>query len=601
MLHPKLKQTAKLIIAQCIFDHKALPASLISKLTRYSLDTVYQTLKAPEFESVKIPISHHKYNRSSVRLHTLSPIGEKYLGRFRNPEAVHAAVAMSYYRLPSTWYLLERYNKSSELLWSLTPWRPSEKSPWFDGLFCLRYSGNKAKLMGFVNLDTFTDPALYFDYIQAWIELLKSIVSMSHAPARLVIFAPEMNRTLYNYLSKSFENQPGEIMFWGLEGYNNYFQLHLPLYKGWKKHSFAQPVLRTFLDKDRFDHEIRFSPFPKSVTEKSTSSDPSFFAFKELPTLSRPAPRILRRVGEYPTLPLSEYAKYFSWSKKLKKELRSKFRYLEDEGYLRKITVKNEGYALTEKGVLLVAGVNGVGVDEARRFLGRPDEIKRFKRERRHLTSSKQAAMYLQSKLDVIHWEFLNTRIRFEKISFPFGNQTAKQVVVEPDSILYLKDKNSGNPEALWLELDRGTRQGEERVRRQLEKYFLIMMAKLQPKPIAPVLYIVDADENSETRLAYIARLLEHIGRRYQQYIPPQVFILTTMEELFSDTDTPFGERQFRTILAGEEIQWMAFDDCWEAWMKRAKNYRGRPGGCCDRKLIALISPDPENGGDSND
>jgi hypothetical protein len=172
-------------IGRFLFDNPWCSAALIGRFLELGRTSLGRLSNGALFERVQVP---QPDQRGYQALYALTAEGSRrVMNAYRPPRLLAEALLLAYQRLERSREALAGLAGEGRLTWSLSPWRPSRRAPYFDALFALKNRDQKAALIA---LASPPDPAKldwYLDLLAAWNRWRKDARA---APAALVLLEP---------------------------------------------------------------------------------------------------------------------------------------------------------------------------------------------------------------------------------------------------------------------------------------------------------------------------------------------------------------------------------------------------------------------------
>ncbi len=481
------------------------------------------------YERLRVPsISKRGYQD----VYALKALAQKlFFGVNRHPRYLADAFLMQYNRLEYTREKLTGYHQAKLISWSISPWRPGRSGLYFDALFPLNLSPGRSILTIMAN--PIPDGGLNWllDLLKVWSRWRHQNQDL---PALLFLNTPILDRSSRRYLAEYAPWLPNSFVGYHAPDSGKPGQEPIELLWPTKARSFP-PQLKYLptapterIRQDDFITDARQTPFrsASSLERWSTKSVDERAASIQFFLHTCPSEIInLKMIAQFPGLPL----KFYQQLDARKKAMRNRpavFSDLFQAGLVIEAEDLPGYYFPTEKGLTVLGHLFGIKTETANQYLGwplRPNQLRVWKEHQEVVTNF---MLRLIAEKRLLDWNYNNVRFVFEKIQpHSFIPKKYKHVIILPDStgILRLKDNRLGR---FWLEVDRGTRQGERLVQK-LEKYFVIWHSTLASTLIPPLVYIVDVAQGHDwTRLETVVRILEALGKKYDR--SPCNILLTT-------------------------------------------------------------------------
>jgi hypothetical protein len=492
------------------------------------------------FERVRVPRGDA---RGYQDLYALTGQGQKELvGRYRSPGTLAEALLLSFSRLSLARDLLASLHKTERLIWSISPWKPRTRSPYFDALLGLDLGEGRAVLAALVTPLSTARWEWYTDLVREWENWRKSSDPL---PTLLVLWEPPLPQRLLEALwTRVPGNLAGDILV--LQGDHGWMSL-LGMAKPGRIIASAPRVL---LAEEAFLGGARKTPFSFASTLRFWSAKTSSPLGRPLADFLRSRPgeiALLETIARFPGL-TARGLRTLDPRQKAGRALSRRLATLKSRGWINAWGEGPQFYLLAGLGLEYLAGVGGVAPGAENRYLGFPVRPGRFVGTRAHLTLVNDFLLRLARENRLLGWDGLSARYVFG-LAPSADRIRIQKLVIQPDGagILSLR---GGKTAPFWLEVDRGTRRGKS-IHWKLEKYFLAKGARQASSAVPPLLVVVDTGVgNDEARLRFLIRQFAILGRKHPLSV--LVVLLTTGELLDGVKGSILDGRVWRCFSQGQ-------------------------------------------------
>lgn len=489
-------------LAAFLLDNPWCPAGLLGRILGLGRRRLAGLADQVVFERLQAPQSG---GRGYQTLYALTAEGARQLGAgYRAPRLLAEALLLSYGRLGRARTGLAGWAEAASIRWTISPWRPTRRAPYFDALLCLNRAPGRAALAALACPPEPVKLDWYQDLLAAWTRWRRK---PDLPPAALVIWDPPHGPLAPEVLARPLPDDPLSPVYVCL--HENLADRAAWRHLGAK---YAAPLTAPLPEcaadavaVERFRFDLRLAPYPRAVTLR-------YWAGRDRSQAARSAGAFLNAeqaqiellllLARFPALLPSDLG-LLTGTRLGKKVIRPRLAALAAAGLAQKSSPGR--WLPAEAGLALLAGMAGVSLKAYNRSLGWPLRPGAFQSLEAHQDTVTGLMLRLLREGVLSHWSFNAARYTFV-MPKPLPGRGLREIRVYPDSAGVLD--LDGRSALFWLEVDRGTRNGE-RLSWKLEKYFLIHFALLAPTPVPPILYLVSGPEGrEERRLEAVARLL---------------------------------------------------------------------------------------------
>jgi len=475
-------------IGRFLFYNPWCTLEIVQQVLGRNEDVLERLSDASRFEKLRVVARHCPQGQDAYAL-TLE--GQRELiGRYRSPTSLSDALLMICSRLEKARRAVAQLALSGLLAWSISPWRPSKRGPYFDALAAVNANGRSILLVALLGPPHPNHFAWYLDMLVSWKKWLNANL---YLPGVLIFLNPALDTSARTFLSSRWgKESKNPVLIFDGEDVSKLAHWSRLGDKGKETPpGMTAPAASVLLNPDYYLMDARSTPFKKCYTlrywAEHGKTEPggmaAFFLKAQMEGID-----ILEAIARFPGLSVDTWHALYGKMRRVSEWKPSVDRLIQC-GFVIADELDGGSYQLTERGLGMLARMMGVGQKQANHYLGWPVRKDRFQRIRPHQELVVKFMLKLKQERALIAWDHNNARYEFWIVRPSLGTGI-RRLEIAPDSAGILSMGQSGY-RLFWLEVDRGTRRGK-RLEAKLEKYFLAHFAIAGQGKVPSILMVID-------------------------------------------------------------------------------------------------------------